>query len=93
MEFIREPERFYQVAPDGQLLAEIDFPKIPGKNAIAITHTFVDPSLRGQGIANQLLTAVIDYAKENDLKIKPECSFAQKVFDLTPAYKGLRHTE
>ena len=34
---------------DGKVLAEIDFPKaLP--NVHAITHTFVDESLRGQGI-------------------------------------------
>ncbi|CAH0418996.1 GNAT family N-acetyltransferase [Periweissella ghanensis] len=93
MEFIHEPERIYQIAADGQLLAEIDFPKIPNQAAIVITHTFVDPSLRGQGIANQLLAEVIAFARQHNLKIKPECSFAQKVFDLTPAYEGLRYTE
>ncbi|MCM0598258.1 GNAT family N-acetyltransferase [Periweissella fabalis] len=93
MEFIREPERLYQVAPDGQLLAEIKFPKIPNHNVIVITHTFVDPSLRGQGIANQLLNEVITFAQHNNLKIKPECSFAKKVFAVTPAYQSLQYTE
>lgn len=93
MEFIHEPERIYQITADGQLLAEIDFPKIPDQPVIVITHTFVDPSLRGQGIANQLLDEVIAFARQHKLKIKPECSFAQKVFDLTPAYEGLRYTE
>lgn len=86
MEFIREPERLYHTSDDGTILAEIDFPMIPNKNAIVITHTFVHPDLRGQGIANQLLDAVIDIATHDGLKIQPKCSFAKKVFDTTPKY-------
>ena len=36
----------------GKTLAVIDFPSI-GKNLVEIIHTEVDPSLRGQGIAEK----------------------------------------
>ncbi|WP_420827895.1 GNAT family N-acetyltransferase [Macrococcus brunensis] len=55
--------------------AEITF-YTQGEDTIVINHTFVDPSLRGQGIAKQLLNRVIDYARENNLKIVPLCSYA-----------------
>ena len=38
----------------GKTLAVIDFPSI-GENLVEITHTEVDPSLRGQGIVGALL--------------------------------------
>ncbi|TDM00707.1 GNAT family N-acetyltransferase [Macrococcus carouselicus] len=52
-----------------------------GEKTIVINHTFVDPSLRGQGIAKQLVDKVIDYARENNLVIVPLCSYAKVVMD------------
>ena len=41
------------------MVAEVTFPQIrPG--AVVIDHTWVDPSLRGQGAAGQLMQAVVD---------------------------------
>ena len=65
---------------EGEIIAEIDFPKT-GENEITITHTFVSPVLRGQGIAKELIEQVILYAKENNLKIKATCSYAVSYFE------------
>ena len=40
-----------------------------GKDKIIIDHTGVGESLRGQGIAKQLVEAGVNYARENDIKI------------------------
>ena len=49
MEWVQETGRIYAVGEDGKLLAEVTFPE---KDGIAqINHTFVDESLRGQGVA------------------------------------------
>ncbi|GGB10746.1 N-acetyltransferase [Macrococcus hajekii] len=50
-------------------------------DTIVINHTFVDPSLRGQGIAKQLVDKVVDYARENNLVIVPACSYARVVME------------
>ena len=42
--------------------------------------TFV-PAARGQGIATQLLDALAAYARENQVKIVPQCSYVQSMFD------------
>jgi len=41
-------------------LAEIDFEKVDGKT-YNISHTFVDNSLRGQGIGSELVEKAINY--------------------------------
>ena len=46
------------------------------KKVIVIDHTYVDVELRGKAIAGKLLSSVIEFAKANDLKIIPQCSYA-----------------
>lgn len=41
----------------------------------------VDPKYRGQGLAKDLLNAGVEFARENDFKIVPRCSYAAKAFD------------
>lgn len=67
----------------GKILAEVDFP-FTGKDEITITHTFVDVSLKGQGIGKELMGEVIDYAKRHSLNIKATCSFALHYFEKNP---------
>ncbi|MCP6565426.1 N-acetyltransferase, partial [Klebsiella pneumoniae] len=57
-----------------------------GKDKIIIDHTGVGESLRGQGIAKQLVEAGVNYARENDIKILATCPFAKQVLEETPEY-------
>jgi len=45
------------------------------ENDMIINHTGVNPNLRGQGLAEKLVLKAVDYARENQLKIKPFCSY------------------
>lgn len=40
-----------------------------------INHTGVNPELRGQGLAEKLVLEAVKYARENQLKIRPFCSY------------------
>ncbi|MGO3017772.1 MAG: GNAT family N-acetyltransferase, partial [Anaerococcus sp.] len=53
-----------------------------------ITHTVVNPIYGGKGIAGELLDKVVDYAKENDIKLIPSCSYARKKFNENPEQYG-----
>lgn len=78
---------------DGEELAWITFPSNESGTVWDINHTFVDPSLRGQGIANQLLAEVVRLATEQQVGLKPTCPFAIKVFAHTPEYQVLEVKE
>ena len=54
MEFTKEKSKIAYYNEEGKILAEVTFPAV-NKNTVNINHTFVDESLRGQGIAGKLM--------------------------------------
>ena len=44
--------------------------------AIQILHVETPPQLRGAGAAGKLMQAITDYAKAENIKIVPVCSYA-----------------
>ncbi len=80
--------KFYIGESEDDFTAEITFVYI-NKETINVNHTFVDPSLRGGGVARKLMDKVVEFAIENNLKIKPTCSYAVKVFPRYPEYEQL----
>lgn len=78
MEILFDKNRFYAGDNKARPLAQITFTK-PNDGLIVVDHTFTDPSLRGQGIARQLVNHVAAYAREQGLKVRATCSYARKV--------------
>ena len=73
MELQFEPTRVYGLDGGGRLVAEITFPCTqPG--IYTIDHTFVDPSLRGQGMADKLVRAALEQIRKNTCNCS-NCSF------------------
>lgn len=80
--FLIEKERILLNDSNDQLLAEITFPLINGK--YVINHTFVDPSLRGLGIASKLVEAAYHKIKAEKQYATATCSYAIKWFKTHP---------
>ncbi|XP_031553989.1 protein NATD1-like [Actinia tenebrosa] len=55
-----------------------------GKNTLNMWHTEVPVSHRGQGLAAHLAKAALDHAVENNLRVKPTCSYIQKYLKDNP---------
>ena len=89
MEFTVERNRIYMQDEQGKLLAEILFPDEGKGSAVVITSTFVDRSLRGQGVADQLMQAVIKELQSQNKMAKAVCSYAVEWFELHPEHNGL----
>ena len=66
-----------------QVLGEITFP-VCGPETVVIDHTWVDPSLRGQGTAGQLMQAVVDKLRADGRKAQATCSYARAWFAKHP---------
>ena len=73
MEFQREPGRIY-AEEEGRVIAEVTFPDRDG--AADIDHTFVDDSLRGQGVAGELMRRAVALLTEQGKQVTATCSYA-----------------
>ncbi|MDD3068475.1 MAG: GNAT family N-acetyltransferase [Acholeplasmataceae bacterium] len=83
MNFIYEPHRIYVNNEEGKMIVNATFPWLkPG--VVVVDHTFVDPSLRGQGIASQLMFEVVNYSKKQGYKVTATCPYAVTWFKKHP---------
>lgn len=76
MDFKTENQRIYREDENGKIIAEITFPETE-KGVFTIDHTFVDDSLRGQGVAGQLVRLAVEKIKEQGGKVTATCSYAK----------------
>ncbi len=51
---------------------------------LIISHKEVNEEIHGNGIGESLLHELVDYARKNELKVIPMCSFARSVFAKKP---------
>lgn len=85
MTFSYEPNRIYLNNEDGKLVAEVTFPMMLS-DVVEVNHTFVDESLRGQGVADKLMAALANKLGEEGKKAYCSCSYAEHWFSKHPEY-------
>jgi hypothetical protein len=88
MKFITRKDRIYAKDKDGTLLAEVTFPK-RDQTRTDINHVYVDPSLRGQGIASHLMELAYLHLKKKDRRIVAKCPYAIDWFKKHPEYQDI----
>ncbi|CCV63857.1 Predicted acetyltransferase [Alteracholeplasma palmae J233] len=82
MNFIIKNEEIFLLENEKKL-ALITFP-IKTKDVYNINHVFVDPSLRGQGMASKIMEALYNYMKEHNYKVIATCPYAVSWFEKNP---------
>ena len=84
MEYVIENERIYAYDTAGRLIAEVTFPTCHGVSVI--DHTFVDDSLRGQGIAGELVRLAVEKILAEGNRIAATCPYAVAWLRRHPEY-------
>lgn len=79
MEF-EKGSRFYKENEAGDKIAEITYKEI-SDDVVEADGTFVDPSLRGQGVAEQLVDRLVKEMTAEGKKIKAKCPYIVKLFE------------
>lgn len=59
------------------------------KNSLDLYSTYTPPQLRGQGLAEKVVLAAFEYAKEKNLKVIPSCWYVRKFLDKHPQYQSM----
>ncbi|MDE7403221.1 MAG: N-acetyltransferase [Muribaculaceae bacterium] len=85
MKFVTDKDRIYATDASGKVVAEVTFPTVNGVSTI--NHTFVDPSLRGEGVAGKLVKLAADHIIAEGNKLAATCSYAVAWFKRHPEYK------
>jgi predicted GNAT family acetyltransferase len=77
------------VEREGRRVAELTY-RMNGDTAV-VDHTWVDPKLRGGRLAPNLVAAAVDWARRENRKISPACSYVRMVMDRHPdVYRDVR---
>lgn len=83
MKYICEQNRVFAEDENGDFRAEVTFPEYQ-EGVVVIAYTYVDPCLRGQGIASELLRNAYTQIKECGKKARPTCPYAISWFKRHP---------
>lgn len=88
MDFQYEKNRIFLENETGECIAEVTFPETP-EDKVNVNHTYVDESLRGQGVAGKLMTALAQSLRETNTKAIATCPYAIEWFEKHPEYKDV----
>lgn len=78
----------YQYIQDGERLGEITWALLG--DIMVMDHTYVSDQLRGKGVAKKLLDTAASYAREEDLKMEPVCSYVVAAFSKSNEYDDVK---
>jgi len=81
----KENERFVIYTEGNEVYVEYTM----RNNEIDLNHTYTNPALRGKGLAAHVVRAALEFAKENNLKVRPTCSYVQSFIAKNEEYKKL----
>jgi hypothetical protein len=56
---------------------------------ITFTHTIVPPELEGRGIGSRIVKAGLAFARDEGLKVVPQCSFVRTYIERHPEHEDL----
>jgi hypothetical protein len=82
-----EKAKRFTVRLDGKI-AYLTF-KRDDENQVVFDHTYVPEEYREQGIAGKLVEAGMDWAKQEELKVVPKCSYVEWWVGQNPEYNEI----
>lgn len=88
LEIKKGTNSFYIGESEKNPLAIITY-KPSDENHIIVDHTIVSDQLSGQGVGKKLLHELIDWARKENKKIIPQCSFVKAQMEKNTEYQDL----
>ncbi|MEM6533572.1 MAG: GNAT family N-acetyltransferase [Myxococcota bacterium] len=78
-----ETKGAFFIVHEGARAAEMTYSRA-GDSMIIVDHTGVEPALSGTGAGLRMLRALVDWARENGIKVMATCPFARAQFQKHP---------
>ncbi|MBN8503501.1 MAG: N-acetyltransferase [Burkholderiales bacterium] len=76
----------FELCIDGQA-CELDYRRVGDR--VVFTHTGVPPALQGRGLAAELVMSGLQWARQEQLKVVPACSYVARYIDRHPQWQDL----
>ncbi|MFD1032151.1 GNAT family N-acetyltransferase [Metaplanococcus flavidus] len=86
MDIKHDNNKFF-VERDSEEMASLAY--TPNGDVLTVDHTEVSPELSGQGVGKQLVSEVVQYARNEGKTIDAQCPFARGVIDKTPEFQDV----
>lgn len=88
-EVTRNDERSrYELVEDGQVIGICDF-RPAGTGVVALPHTVIHGSRRGNGLGAEIVQAALDDLRGRGQRVIPSCWYVAEFIDLHPDYTDL----
>ncbi len=78
----------FEIEDNGNVIAEMTYVK-NDDNCIIIDHTGVNNTYRGQNFGKKLVEEAVNYARNENLKIIPVCSYAKAIMSRNHNYRDV----
>jgi predicted GNAT family acetyltransferase len=79
-------ERF-EISLDGNVVGFLEYHRTP--RALSLIHTKIVPEHEGEGLAGELISAVLDGARSEGLQVLPFCPFVRDFIEAHKQYLDL----
>jgi len=63
--------------------------RIAGDHKIIVDHTVVEEEEEGHGIGKKLLEELVNFARKENIKVVPQCSYAHAVLKRTKEWQDI----
>lgn len=81
-----EEAKSFRVVIEGAV-AHADYEVESGR--MVCTHTYVPPALRGRGLAEVVVRAMLGHARERGLRVMPACSYVAVFIERNAEFRDL----
>ncbi len=88
MDIKKGNQSFYIGETEATAIGRITY-AIENDKVIIANHTYVSPEHRGQNLAKKLLDRLVEYAREENIKIRPQCSYVVRAFERYDEYQDI----
>lgn len=91
MEIEREDQGnsgYFKATIDGREAGMMTYTR-SGDSQITIDHTEVNSEFQGKGVGKAMVGKSAEYAREENLKIRPQCSYAKKVMERSSDFEDV----